>query len=78
MPLAGNPIVQAANPSSLINIILYGPQLPPPPFVVDRTLMKMHGKRLSDADIASIASYIRTSFGNEAGAVTPEQVKRQR
>ena len=78
VPLAGNPIVQAANPSSLINIILYGPQLPPPPFVVDRTLMKMHGKRLSDADIASIASYIRTSFGNEAGAVTPEQVKRQR
>jgi mono/diheme cytochrome c family protein len=78
VPLAGNPIVQAANPSSLINIILYGPRLPPPPFVVDRTLMKMHGKRLSDADIAGIASYIRTSFGNEAGDVTPEQVKRQR
>lgn len=76
--LAGNAIVQAPDPSSLINIILYGPHLPGQPFKVDRSEMKMFGKRLSDQDIAEVASYIRGSFGNRAGAVTPDQVKIQR
>lgn len=76
--LAGSAIVQAANPSSLLNVILYGPHLPAPPFVVNRTQMKMFGKRLSDEDIASVATYVRASFGNTAGPVTPEQVYAQR
>jgi mono/diheme cytochrome c family protein len=76
--LAGNPIVQAPDPSSMINVILYGPHLPPPPFVVDRTRMKPFGKRLSDDDIASLATYVRRSFGNHASAVTAEVVNRQR
>ncbi|MDH4040344.1 MAG: cytochrome c [Gammaproteobacteria bacterium] len=76
--LAGSAIVQAENPASLLNVILYGPHLPAPPFVVDRTQMKMFGKKLSDQDIASIASYVRSSFGNRGGAVSPEQVGRQR
>ncbi|HWK52232.1 MAG TPA: cytochrome c, partial [Steroidobacter sp.] len=76
--LAGNSIVQAADPSSLINVILYGPRLPPPPFVSERTRMKPFGKRLSDDDIADLATYVRANFGNQAGAVTPAQVKRQR
>jgi mono/diheme cytochrome c family protein len=76
--LAGNAIVQAADPSSLINVILYGPHLPPPPFVADRTRMKPFGKRLSDEEIANVATYVRASFGNEAGAVSERQVARQR
>jgi mono/diheme cytochrome c family protein len=78
VPLEGNAIVQTADPSSLLNVILYGPHLPAPPFVSERTRMKMFGKRLSDKDIANVASYIRSSFGNYAGAVTPGQVNRQR
>lgn len=76
--LAGNAIVQADDPSSLINVVLYGPRLPPPPFISDRTRMKPFGKRLSDEDIANLTTYVRASFGNQAGAVTAEQVKRQR
>lgn len=76
--LAGNAIVQAKDPSSLINVILYGPDLPPPPFVSDRTTMKPFGKRLSDEDIAAVATYLRNSFGNNASAVAPEQVHKQR
>jgi mono/diheme cytochrome c family protein len=76
--LAGNAIVQAADPSSLINVILYGPHLPPPPFVVDRTRMKPFGKRLSDEDVANIATYVRANFGNDAPAVTVRQVGNQR
>ena len=73
-----NPIIQAADPSSLINVILYGPHLPGPPFSVDRSPMKMFGKRLSDEDIAAVASYLRANFNNDAGAVTSEQVNVQR
>jgi mono/diheme cytochrome c family protein len=76
--LAGNAIVQSTDPSSLINVILYGPRLPPPPFVSERTRMKRFGKRLSDEEIANLATYVRTSFGNRAGAVTADQVARQR
>ncbi len=78
VPLGGNALVQASNPASLINVILYGPHLPPRPFSVDRSNMKMFGKRLSNEDIAQVASYVRASFGNQAGAVTAEQVKAQR
>ena len=76
--LVNNAIVQAPDPSSLINVILYAPHLPPPPFVSDRTRMKAFGKRLSAQEIADIASYLRASFGNEADAVTATQVERQR
>ena len=76
--LAGSALVQAPDPSALLNVILYGPHLPAPPFVADRTRMKMFGKRLSDQDIASIATYVRNSFGNSASAVTPQQVTIQR
>jgi mono/diheme cytochrome c family protein len=76
--LAGNAIVQSADPSSLINVILYGPSLPPPPFVSARTRMKPFGKRLSDEEIANLATYVRSNFGNHAGRVTADQVERQR
>ena len=77
VPLTGSATVQAADPSTMINVILYGPHLPAN-LVIDRSQMKMFGKRLSDEDIASAATYVRTRFGNDAGAVTPEQVNAQR
>ncbi len=75
--LLGNPIVQASDPASLLNVILYGPHLPQR-LVTDRSKMKMFGKRLSNADIAAVASYVREEFGNGAGAVTPGEVEGQR
>jgi mono/diheme cytochrome c family protein len=76
--LAGNALVQAKDPSSLINVILYGPDLPPPPFNSQRTKMKPFGKRLSDEDVAALATYLRSSFGNNASAVSSDQVRDQR
>jgi mono/diheme cytochrome c family protein len=70
--------VQAADPASLINVILYGPRLPPPPFATDRTRMKPFGKLLSDEEVADLATYLRTNFDNAASAVTADQVRRQR
>lgn len=76
--LANNPIIQAKDPSSLINVILYGPNLPKPPFASNRTTMKPFGKRLSDEDVAAVATYLRSSFGNNAPEVAADQVRRQR
>ncbi|MFK4872612.1 c-type cytochrome [Novosphingobium sp. ZW T3_23] len=78
VPLIRNPIVQAKDPSSLINVILYGPDLPPPPFNSGRANMKPFGKRLSDEDVAALATYLRSEFGNNAPQVSPDQVRRQR
>ncbi|MBB4859219.1 mono/diheme cytochrome c family protein [Novosphingobium chloroacetimidivorans] len=78
VPLVHNTIVQARDPSSLINVILYGPDLPDPPFSANRTTMKPFGKRLSDEDVAALATYLRSSFGNNAPQVSREQVRRQR
>ncbi|GIX31277.1 MAG: hypothetical protein KatS3mg124_1749 [Porticoccaceae bacterium] len=77
VPLVGSATVRAADPSTLINVVLYGPHLPPG-LEVDRSPMKMFGKRLSDDDIAAVLSYVRDRFGDGAGAVTPEEVARQR
>ncbi|WP_340588988.1 cytochrome c [Erythrobacter alti] len=76
--LHNNPVIQAEDPSSLINVILYGPDLPPPPFTVGRSRMKAFGRRLSDDDIAAVATYLRSSFGNNASGVSASQVARQR
>ena len=40
--------------------------------------MPPFGQLLDDNDIAMVVSYIRNSWGNAAGAVTPLEVKRAR
>jgi mono/diheme cytochrome c family protein len=77
--LVSNPMVQASNPASLINVILYGPhlaKLPGPKRWKD--MPTNFGDKLADEEIAAIASYLRNSWGNVGGAVTEEQVARQR
>jgi mono/diheme cytochrome c family protein len=77
-PLAGSAVVQAPDPSSLINIVLYGPQLPPAPFSSGRDRMEPFGDKLTDEETAQLATYLRSSWGNAAGAVTAAQVAQQR
>lgn len=78
VPLRNNALIQAKDPSSLINVILYGPDLPAAPFASGRTTMKAFGKRLSDEDVAAVATYLRSSFGNNASQVSPDDVRKQR
>jgi nitrite reductase (NO-forming) len=44
------------------------------PFASPAPLMPPQGAALSDTQIADVLTYVRNSFGNKAGAVTPEQV----
>lgn len=75
----GSLVVQARNPASLINVILYGPELPDPPLPTKRRKpMEEFQYLLTDDEVAALASYVRSSWGNVGGAVTAEQVSRQR
>lgn len=74
-PLVGSSIVQAADPASLINSIIYG-AIPSPSGHWEP--MESFGDKLSDREIASISTFMRSSWGNFGGPVTAEQVAKQR
>lgn len=77
--LAGSLVVQANDPSSLINVILHGPQLPEPaPDLGHWQPMEAYGEKLTDEEVAQLASYLRATWDNKGGAVTVEQVAKQR
>jgi mono/diheme cytochrome c family protein len=77
-PLAGSAVVQSPEPYSLINIILYGTQVitPTPPKAWKN--MKPLYDSLDDDEVAQIANYLRSSWGNRGGKVTEADVAEQR
>ena len=77
--MAGNLVVQASDPASLINSILYGPDVPnPEPSGHQWRPMEAYGDKLSDEEVAALASYLRTAWNNKGGEVTVKQVLKQR
>jgi mono/diheme cytochrome c family protein len=74
----GSLVVQAENPASMINVILYGPELPDLPLPRWRNPMEEFQYLLDDDEVAAVASYIRNSWDNSVGQVTSDQVARQR
>jgi mono/diheme cytochrome c family protein len=82
-PLAGSSVVLTPNPASMINIVLRGPVLPdqpPSPEWQSRKWQSMpaFGEKLSDEEAAALLSYVRGSWGNKEGAVTEDQIAKQR
>jgi mono/diheme cytochrome c family protein len=73
-PLAGNVSVLEQDPSSLINIILNGAGRIVVNGVPDSYRMTPFRVLLSDQDIADIATFIRSSWGNTAGRLDVAQV----
>ena len=76
-PLPGNANLQSADPSSTLRIILDGAQTVTTPRAPNKGSMPAYPK-LSDQEIADVATYIRNAWGNAAPAVTPEQVAKAR
>lgn len=73
-PLAGNPVV-TGDPTKVIHIVKYG--LSGKVVVAGHSyngIMPPWGSQLSDGDIASAITYIRSSWGNSASGVTAAQV----
>jgi mono/diheme cytochrome c family protein len=76
-PLPGNALLQSANPSSTLRIILDGAQTVTTPRAPNTGSMPGYTK-LSDQEIADVTNYIRNAWGNAAPLVTPEQVAKAR
>jgi alcohol dehydrogenase (quinone), cytochrome c subunit len=76
--LAGNPVVQADNPRSLISIVLDGSQTPHTPRTPAQFTMPRFAWRLSDKDVADVVNFIRTSWGNSASPASSDDVAKIR
>jgi mono/diheme cytochrome c family protein len=72
--LAGNPVVEAANPISLISIVLGGSQTPRTAQTPAQFAMPAFAWRLSDRDVADLVNFIRSSWGNSASAMSAGDV----
>lgn len=73
-PLAGNPVV-TGDPAKVIHIVKFG--LSGAVTVNGKTfngMMPAWGTQLSNADIAAALTYVRSSWGNKASAITEAQV----
>jgi len=77
-PLAGNPVMLDTDPTSLINITLNGSSRVVVAGMPDAYRMPQFRVLLKDDEIADIVSFIRSSWGNRATAITGAQVAKIR
>ncbi|WAT28823.1 cytochrome c [Pseudomonas sp. GXZC] len=73
--LAGNPVLQTADATSLINIVLNGGTLPATHTAPSTFTMPAFAWRLSDQEVADVVSFIRGSWGNQGAPVKASDVK---
>ncbi|WP_322052775.1 c-type cytochrome [Paraburkholderia bannensis] len=76
--LANNPSVLAGHPDSLIAVILAGSRLPSTASAPAPLAMPPFAWRYDDDEIAQLATFVRSAWGNDASAVTAADVKRVR
>ncbi|RON42674.1 alcohol dehydrogenase [Pseudomonas frederiksbergensis] len=72
--LAGNPVLQSEDPTSLINIVLKGGTLPATHTAPSTFTMPGFAWRLSDQEVADVVSFIRGSWGNSGSPVKASTV----
>jgi mono/diheme cytochrome c family protein len=77
-PLAGNISVTATSSRNAIRVVLEGGFAPATAANPQPHGMPPFGPALSDNDVAAVVTYIRNSWGNAAGDVSPLQVKQAR
>ncbi|WP_347902993.1 cytochrome c [Pseudomonas purpurea] len=76
--LAGNPVLQSDDPTSLIHIVLKGGTLPATHSAPSTFTMPAFAWRLSDKEVAEVVNFIRTSWGNRASKVNANDVEKLR
>ncbi len=77
-PLKGDPVVVTEDPTEHIRIVLQGLQGKTINGVAYASPMPAFGNQLDDNQIAALVNHERTSWGNSAPTVTPEDVAAQR
>ncbi len=73
--LAGNPVLQTADATSLIHIVLKGGTLVATKTAPSNFTMPSYAWRLSDQEVADVVNFIRTSWGNQGSQVSASDVK---
>lgn len=76
--IAGNPTVLADDPTSVIRLLLHGSELPSTAKRPSNLGMPGFADRLSDEEIAQLATYVRQEFGNKASKVDAGQARKIR
>ncbi len=76
--IAGNPTVLADDPTSVVRLLLHGSALPSTEKRPSNLGMPGFADRLSDEEIAQLATFIRQEFGNKASAVDAGQARKVR
>jgi mono/diheme cytochrome c family protein len=76
--LAGNPVVEAASPESVISIILRGSTTPRTGATPAQFTMPAFAWRLSDVEVLQVANFVRSSWGNRGTPVRLQDVGRLR
>ena len=79
-PVASSPLVQASNAASLVNVILFGatPASGLPASLDVWESMPGFKDKLSDAQVADLANFLRASWDNRGDVVAPKFVAEQR
>ncbi|WP_454692632.1 c-type cytochrome [Achromobacter aloeverae] len=77
-PLAGNELANAEDPTGLITVILNGSQLPSTAKAPTQLTMPDFGWRLTNQQVADLATFVRSGWGNHGGAVSATQVQKIR
>lgn len=74
-PLGRNANVQSADPTSVIRVILQGARTVPTATKPTPSTMPAFDWKLSDDEIAAVATFIRNQWGNAAPPVAVDQIK---
>lgn len=77
-PLKNDAMLQQSDPTGLVHLILAGSRIGTSASRPSPLTMPSFAWKLSDPEVADVATYIRNSWGNEGGAVTAEQVTQLR
>jgi mono/diheme cytochrome c family protein len=70
-PLKGDANVLARSPTTVVHAILFGARAQPTDVRPTPVTMPAYGWKLSNAEVAAVASYVRNAWGNRAAAVSP-------
>lgn len=73
--LRGNEVVNESEPNNVLKTILLGAPADPSEAFSPHVVMPSFGSVLTDEQIATVASYIRANWGNDAPPVKVEDVK---
>lgn len=71
---AGNSLINAKNPTGLITTILRGAVTPSTPLSPEHLPMPGFAYRLSDDEVAQLATFVRAGWGNRGDAVSAKEV----